>query len=99
MKKGIIICLLLFVFLACEEPRDIDAEVAVELEKKINKYRSGELEKCLSKATNEAEIYVDSLIALWVSEQLVDTMTIPDKPARPITPAHILGTVDTFSNK
>ncbi len=99
MKKTWTICCFLLIFSACEEARDLDAEVAFELEKKIKKYKKTEVEKCLTKATQEAEIYVDSIIALWVSEQLVDTMTIPEKPNRPTTPAHILGTVDTFLNK
>lgn len=98
MKRYLTICLLSLVFLACEEPRDLDSEVITEVEKKKNKYIKTEKEKCLKKATNEAEIYVDSLIANWVAKQLVDTMTIPEKPARPITPSPILGTVDTFSS-
>lgn len=85
--------------MACEEPRDLDVEVNVLLQNKINRYKAEESERCLNKATVEAEIYVDSVIALWVSQQLVDTMTIPEKPIRPVTPEHILGTVDTFINK
>ncbi len=91
---GIVFCLL---FYSCEEPRNMQAEIEMALELKTENYKRTEIARCNEDVHFAAEQYVDSLISIWVADQLIDTIKIPTKPIRPSSPPHILGTIDTFS--
>jgi hypothetical protein len=66
-----------------KEPVDY---VTLELNKRIKKYRTEQLEICKKNIIKEAEIYVDSIISLQMNEAFIDTIKSPPKPPRPLRP-------------
>ncbi len=67
-------------------PIEIPELVQKTLEIKLNRYRNNLREKCIKKIYNDAELYVDSLVA----EEFVDTISFPSRPIRPAFPEKII---------
>ena len=88
-----IVCIVL---IGCAENIDYNEEISIRVAEKTKRYTHKQLQKCKDKAAIEAENYVDSIISKWVASELVDTISIPQKPSKPVTPPAILGTVDSF---
>ena len=57
--------------------------VQKELDIKIKKYQQIILDKCRKKALEEAEFYIDSLVAEVINFQASDTLKFPAQPTRP----------------
>ena len=66
------------------QPKDKDQLIQERLEKRINDYKMEQLEKCYKKAMEEAEITVDSIIAIELGAGPIDTLDFPRKPVKPI---------------
>lgn len=60
--------------------------VALELKRKVSEYRIEQMNICRKNIIKDAEIYVDSIIALQMDETFVDTIKSPPKPLRPERP-------------
>jgi len=65
-----------------DEP--IPVLVQKELDKKLQRYQQIILDKCRTKAIEDAELYIDSLVAEELKFQASDTLKFPAKPRRPI---------------
>ncbi|MEM9545240.1 MAG: hypothetical protein AAGA77_04670 [Bacteroidota bacterium] len=57
--------------------------VKKELKIKLEKYKQTIIDKCKTKAIEEAEFYIDSLVAEELKFQASDTLKFPAKPVRP----------------
>ncbi len=62
---------------------EIPPLVKKELKIKLDKYKQTILKKCRDKAIEEAEFYIDSLVAEELKFQASDTLKFPAKPIRP----------------
>jgi len=62
---------------------DISPLVQEALDAKIEKFQKTILDKCMQKALEDAEIFIDSLVAEELQIQLGDTIAFPTKPVRP----------------
>ena len=91
-----LICILMCLLTACVEPLDEQAIIDKRIESKIAEYKEKRFSDCRRKAAEEAEAYVDSLIVNWVGSEVIDTITVPNRPARPQRPDDIIGTVKKF---
>ncbi len=80
----------------CVEPLDEITIQTDRINKKTTDYRNKRIKQCKEEATEEAEYYVDSLIASWVGHEVMDTIAFPNRPTRPTRPADIIGTVPKF---
>jgi len=93
------ILILAIILISCNEKIDTQAEIDKLLTQKLDKHKSDELEKCKKDAFQQAEDYVDDVIASWISKELIDTIFVPKKPLKPKVPDHILGTIKNFEKK
>jgi len=73
-----------------EEEFVIPPLVQKELDRKIQKYMKTILDKCRDEAIEEAEFYIDSLVAEEIKLQAGDTLRFPAKPPRPYLGAPII---------
>lgn len=92
----LILLLIIVTSLGCVEPLDEVTIKAERLKKKSEEYRLKRINECKQEAAEQAEFYVDSLIASWVGHEVMDTITFPDRPTRPTRPDDIIGTVQKF---
>lgn len=83
--KYIIIFLLIMPGAAFQKKEKPDL-VAQEFNRRIIKYRNEQMDLCRKNIIKEAEIYVDSIIALQMNEIFIDTIKSPPKPLRPKRP-------------
>jgi hypothetical protein len=81
---------------ACVDPIDEQAIIDARITKKTTEYAERRIKECRSEAHEQAETYVDSLIANYVGTEVIDTFTFPDRPVRPSRPDAIIGTVKKF---
>ena len=91
-----VILLVIATMVGCVEPLDEAAIKAERIEKKRKEYHIKRLNQCKQEAIEEAEFYVDSLIASWIGHEVMDTISFPNRPIRPNRPADIIGTVPKF---
>jgi len=89
MKYSWVVILCFCVF-ACKPDFDKQAYLEEKLQAKILTYLQKERLKCKTKARDDAETHIDSLINQWISEDLLDTIKFPSKPAKPGKPGHII---------
>ena len=66
-----------------EETDNIPILVQKELDRRLEKYKQTILDKCRTKAIEDAEFYIDSLVAEELKLQTSDTIKFPAKPIRP----------------
>ncbi len=71
-----------------EEPEELIQDeipplVQKELDQKLEVYKQIILDKCRTKAIQDAEFYIDSLVAEELKFQTGDTLKFPAKPKRP----------------
>ena len=92
----ILTCSAICVCTACVEPIDKQAIIDARIKKKTDEYTQRRLKLCRQRAHEQAETYVDSLIANYVGTEVIDTFTFPDRPVRPTRPDAIIGTVKKF---
>lgn len=64
-------------------PKDKEQLIQESLEKRIEKYKMEQLDKCYKKAMLEAEAAVDSIIAIELGAGPIDTLDFPRKPQKP----------------
>jgi hypothetical protein len=83
-------------FAACVEPLDEQAIIDNRIELKKKDYINEKTKECRSRAIEQAELHVDSLIDLWVGREVMDTLLFPKRPVKPAKPAPIIGTVQKF---
>lgn len=69
-------------FIAVED--DKATLIKKTLETRINDYKLEQLEKCYEEAIAEAEITVDSIIAIELGAGPIDTLDFPRKPSKPV---------------
>lgn len=81
------------------EPLDEQEIIDTRLNKRLADYRADKLMDCRQEAIDAAEYYVDSLIDTWVGREVLDTLTFPKQPSKPIKPKGIIGTVKKFNPK
>jgi|GEM_PF-575313 len=91
-----IVLIIIATSVGCVEPLDEAGIKAERMTKKMHEYGLKRIKQCKEEATEEAEYYVDSLIASWVGHAVMDTISFPDRPTRPTRPADIIGTVPKF---
>lgn len=86
----IIIILLGFILITSfvTAPKDKAQMVQERLEKRIEDYKMKQLEKCYKKAMLEAEVAVDSIIAIELGAGPIDTLDFPRKPQKPAFEAY-----------
>lgn len=95
----IVVATLILSMTSCIDPLDEEKIVNDRINQRIKEYEVSRLEKCRQIASEEAEFFVDSLIANWVGNEVMDTVTFPDRPTRPDRPDDIIGTVKKFEIK
>ena len=100
MKWLFSISLFFCLCIACSpELPDGDKIVKEIYDQRVSDYMSQQLSDCKNKAIEDAESKVDSIIHGMLSVSLVDSLDFPTKPVRPVSPEHIIGTVDRFEVK
>lgn len=86
MGKGYIIWLLLPTILVLSFKVDHPTKEALiqeALYKRVEDYKNELLSKCKDKAKRDAEVMVDSIIAIELGAGPIDTLDFPAKPQRP----------------
>ena len=73
-----------------EESDNIPILVQKELDRRLENYKQTILNKCRTKAIEDAEFYIDSLVAEELKLQTSDTIRFPAKPVRPILEGPII---------
>ncbi len=100
MTRNLVYIILGFIALcfivACVEPIDEQSIIDARITKKTKEYAERRVKECRREAQDQAETYVDSLIANYVGTEVIDTFTFPDRPVRPERPDPIIGTVKKF---
>jgi len=62
---------------------EIPPLVQKELTARLEKYKQTIIDKCMKEAIEDAEFYIDSLVAEELKFQARDTLKFPAKPRRP----------------
>lgn len=65
------------------EKPDKESLMAEALINRVEKYKKGLLDKCREKVLSDAEMMVDSIIAVELGAGPIDTLDFPPKPQRP----------------
>ncbi|HZV68857.1 MAG TPA: hypothetical protein VFG10_04905 [Saprospiraceae bacterium] len=84
--RNIIPVLIILLFAACKERVTQEQLIASAIEIKLSQWRESQVKSCKEKALADAEKYVDSVLVAISLETKMDTISKPDKPAKPIKP-------------
>lgn len=84
-------------FFCCKaELPDADALVHEFYTARVKRLEDDRKKECIEKQVRKANAKVDSIVHQLLNKDLLDTISFPAKPLKPIKPKPIIGTVDTF---
>ena len=69
-------------FTACTNKQDVENKIEAKVNEKLNNYIKSRLSKCRDRALEDAEVYVDSIIAEVTKNAVYKDMDFPSKPVR-----------------
>ena len=100
MKLWSTLILLTLLTCACRSDLpDTDTLVKEIYDQRVEEFLAQKKADCKNRALLEAESQVDSIVHDMLNIGLVDTVDFPERPLRPVSPDHIIGTVKKFDIK
>jgi len=96
MKIFLFISMLLLTACKSEGP-DMDALVLQYYTERQFDLKKERFEICQDEIRSEAKSSIDSLIDTWVNAELIDTLSFPARPRKPIRPEAIIDKFEKFS--
>lgn len=77
-----VIFIAVIIFSSCDENEAINQKIEFKVKEKLSVYKRKRLKKCKDKALEDAEIYVDSIIAEITKNAVYKDLDFPERPAR-----------------